>query len=322
MRIDAWGYVLTDLRYRDLNKRFEAATRATTRALAQRKDVNVEFGRGHATLENKTVRLPAPSARLTKAEVSRLRGEADSMALWLRYHDADVHARWAPADALAREVFDALEQLRCEALGAKQMAGVAANLDALLAAHYPAMGEGDQQPLGPLRVPESVRLLAREALLGSLPSGSAASRLDAERPALTIKIGSALARLGRNLSEQGRFAAIVMEILEALGLDTVSAVQEMERAASEEQGDGQEKSEDSETATREQAPPESQSFTAENQQDIEQRVQEGEASPALEGAEGAFRMASPVTRGCQRKSLQRDPRERAKVLPQALIVPT
>ncbi len=220
--------------HRDIDKRFEAVTRAATRALARRKDISVEFGRAGAMLRNNTVHLSAPPLPLTQSDIIRLRGEADSLALRLRYHDGDVHAELAPADRLARTVFDTLEQLRCEALGSQRMVGVAANLEALLAARYAATSQDDRQALGSLSLPESMELMAREALLGNPPPTTAAPLLDAQRPALTPKVGDALMRLGLNLSEQRRFAEIVMEILEALGLDAASEPDEVERATLDE----------------------------------------------------------------------------------------
>ena len=51
-----------------------------------------------------------------------------AMRCKLRHHDQALHNRGAPADAVARAVFDAVEQARIEAIGARAMAGVRANL--------------------------------------------------------------------------------------------------------------------------------------------------------------------------------------------------
>ena len=60
----------------------------------------------------------SPGPALEPRLVAEARGAADSVALRLRYHDAKLHARTAPADPDARAVFDALETARVEALGA------------------------------------------------------------------------------------------------------------------------------------------------------------------------------------------------------------
>ena len=58
-------------------------------------------------------------ARSAPSEVAEARGFADAAALRLRHHNAALHARSAPADEVARAVFDAAEQARVEALGAR-----------------------------------------------------------------------------------------------------------------------------------------------------------------------------------------------------------
>ncbi|MGF1612783.1 MAG: cobaltochelatase subunit CobT [Gammaproteobacteria bacterium] len=232
----------TEVKDRDRRQRFEWVTRAATRALAQRKDLSVEFRHARATIENNTVYLHAPSVQVTPSDVIRLRGEADSLALQVRYHDRALHEALAPGESSAREVFDSLEQARCEALGARRMVGVAANLEAWLAARYRDAAE--REPLKPnaLRLPDSVQLMAREAMTGSPPPAPAARLLDTQRRELTPKIGGALVRLSRNLSDQRRFAEIVMEILVALGLDVTAASDSVEREAPDEPEQGGEES--------------------------------------------------------------------------------
>ncbi len=58
------------------------------------------------------------------------------MALRLACHDVKVHRTLSPEGREARAVFDAVEQARCEAIGARRMAGVAANLSAMLKDRY------------------------------------------------------------------------------------------------------------------------------------------------------------------------------------------
>ena len=50
-------------------------------------------------------------------DVSRVRGEADSMALKLRHHDRKTHLRRVPRGEAARAIFEAVEQVCVEALG-------------------------------------------------------------------------------------------------------------------------------------------------------------------------------------------------------------
>src|SRR5215510_6109103 len=119
---------------------FKRATAATLRAIAERDDVTVGFGPDPAGASGTRVRLPNPPRDLPAEEAAQLRGQADSMALRLRYHDDAVHSRRVPGNALARSVFEALEQARVEAIGSRRMVGVAANLGAMLDEQYRRQG--------------------------------------------------------------------------------------------------------------------------------------------------------------------------------------
>ncbi|HWA81711.1 MAG TPA: cobaltochelatase subunit CobT, partial [Acetobacteraceae bacterium] len=145
---------------------FKRATASTLRALAAEPDVQVAFQPGPPGLAGKRARLPLPTRTLPPAERSRLRGTADSVALRLRHHDDTVHASRSPVGREAKEVYDALEQVRVEVVGSRHMAGVAANLRARLAEEceaegYDRMTRKDQLPLA-----AALALLARERLSG------------------------------------------------------------------------------------------------------------------------------------------------------------
>lgn len=74
-----------------------------------------------------TARLPAPVLNTALSEQLSLRGASDAAALYRRYHNPD-HNKTGINTAEGRALFDVLEQVRCEALGARDMKGVAQNL--------------------------------------------------------------------------------------------------------------------------------------------------------------------------------------------------
>ncbi|GAV35012.1 aerobic cobalto chelatase subunit CobT [Roseomonas sp. TAS13] len=139
---------------KDLSRQeeFKRATAGAVRAIARTDDVQVAFQPGPSGLTGKRARLPLPTRALPPAEMARLRGAADAVALKLRYHDETTHAARLPARRDAKEVFDTLEQARVEAVGSRAMPGVAANLQARLteqaeAEGYDRMTRKDQLPL-------------------------------------------------------------------------------------------------------------------------------------------------------------------------------
>ena len=107
---------------------FRRTTAATVRALAERDDINVTYAPRGQGLVGKEVKVTLPARNLPAADAALVRGEADSAALRLRHHDGGLHAHSRPRSQEAREIFDAVEQARCEALGMRRMCGVAQNL--------------------------------------------------------------------------------------------------------------------------------------------------------------------------------------------------
>ena len=136
----------------------------------------------------------------------------------LRHHDAAMHQRLSPRGDLAAEVFEALEQVRVEALGASRMTGVAANLASAHAEraqrHLPTSEPGKEDS----GLPEALELFARETLLGfKLPKADRLF-LDNWRSWLESRIGSDWSDLRHRLSDQEDFALKVRDLLAELGL--------------------------------------------------------------------------------------------------------
>jgi len=98
----------------DLMKR---CTGSVLRAVAGRGDLDVAFAAAGSSVRGTEVRLPAPPRTLGPADLIRLRGTADAVALRFRYHTEALHGRYMPPGPEARKVYEAVEQARIEALG-------------------------------------------------------------------------------------------------------------------------------------------------------------------------------------------------------------
>ena len=78
---------------------------------------------------------------MTRDEVLLARGTADAYALRHRFHDdGDAQPLYAPPGAMARDLYDAMETARCEAVGARDMPGTAGNIDAMIGAEATRRG--------------------------------------------------------------------------------------------------------------------------------------------------------------------------------------
>src|SRR5579862_8838183 len=198
---------------------FKRATASTLRAIAEQDDVNVGFGPEPPGLSGKRVKLPNPARDLPPDEVAQLRGAADSMALRLRYHNDAVHSKRMPGSALARSMFEALEQARVEALGTRRMVGVGQNMAAMLDEQYRRQGFERITERTEGTLAEAVRLLAREALTHEAPPPAARGVVDLWRPWLEGKIARDISELDRAIADQDTYARATRRLIQDLDLD-------------------------------------------------------------------------------------------------------
>ncbi|MEE8277002.1 MAG: cobaltochelatase subunit CobT [Alphaproteobacteria bacterium] len=212
---------------------FRRVTAAAMRAIARRPDLTVAFAPESPGLRGSEARLPLPSRDLPHGEVSVVRGEADAIAARLCHHDPKLHAARPPAQPMARAVYDAVEQARVEALGARHRMGVALNLEAALEERcrgkgYAAVTERQQAPIA-----DAVALLTRETLTGQSPPPAAKHMVDLWRPWLESRVGMALSDLRATVDDQAEFARAVRHIISTLGLGDDEAEDNSERPEGE-----------------------------------------------------------------------------------------
>lgn len=161
---------------------FRKAVAEATRALAGEEcDLQVKFSVDPPGLSGDTARLPQVSHRMSAQEVKLARGHGDAAAMRARHHDSGTHARYAPQGPEARQLFEAMEGARVEALAGRQMPGVGDNLDVLLEHEAARRGWGQKSDArlggeGEVDIAEAARLLVRRHGSGrELPSAAAAA---------------------------------------------------------------------------------------------------------------------------------------------------
>ncbi len=217
-------------------ERFKRSTAATLRAISGDPEIQVAFTPSAQGLQGKEARLPLPGRDLAYEDVSLTRGEADAIALKLRYHDAKSHARLQPGNQVAREIFNAVEQARCEALGARRMAGVSQNLSSALEDRYKARGYKHVTKREDAPLSEVVRLLARQAMTGEAPPESAKAIVDLWKPLLDKRITGDLSKLASVIEDQDAFAKRARELIQHLDYDLGEEPQSEDQ---EDEGEGE-----------------------------------------------------------------------------------
>ncbi|MDX2233019.1 MAG: cobaltochelatase subunit CobT [Hyphomonadaceae bacterium] len=196
---------------------FKRALAQSTRALAGAEDLEVSFGAEGPRLSGDRIVLPHPPRVLSDGEAERLRGHADGLALRLAHHDVARHAALRPQGDRARALFDAVEEVRVQSIGANAMAGVAANLTAALVERCEKRGFARMEDRTSAPLADALGLIVRERLTG-LPTPEVARgvadiwRSDIEKSAGTLD------RLLEAINDQPRFARLARDLIKELEL--------------------------------------------------------------------------------------------------------
>jgi cobaltochelatase CobT len=254
------------------------------RAIAKKPDLEVNFASDRPMLTADKARLPEPPRKLNRQDVAIVRGHADSMALRLACHDAAIHRRLAPEGQAARAVFDAVEQARVEAIGARRMSGVADNLSAMLEDRYHRGGKyEDITDRADAPVEDAVALMVRERLTGLKPPPAAAKIVDLWRDFVEERAGRDLDGLLSSLENQRLFARSVRDLLASLEMAD-DAMLDQDEEENEEDQDSSEDKDQSEGDAEDQSEGEraEAEISEEASDDLEEGAQEAADAPSGE----------------------------------------
>ena len=218
---------------------FKRALAAAMRAVANEPELQVTYAAETPILRGSRARLPLPSRELPPEEVAQVRGTADAMALKLRYHDEKTHARLLPVGGTARAVYDAVEQARVEAIGARQMPGMAANLSAALEEKCRSRGFSRVRDRSEAPLADVVALMVREKLTGEPIPQNACTMVDLWRSWVQEKGGGDLDALLKNIGDQQAYAKMSRRLIKDLDLadDEGGELSEDETSGEDDKGD-------------------------------------------------------------------------------------
>ncbi len=196
---------------------FKKALAEATKTLADDSELSVSFSVDPPGQTEDAMRLPQVTRRMTRDEVLLARGTADAYAMRHKFHDAGTHARYAPEGQMARDLYEAMESARCEAMGARVMPGTAGNIDAKIGAEADRRGFDQLTDQRTAPLPEAAGYMVRHLATGrDLPRG-AQNVLDLWRDFITEHAGETLTGLSDILDDQQAFARFTRQVIKDLG---------------------------------------------------------------------------------------------------------
>ncbi len=224
---------------------FKKALAEATKTLANDPDLGVSYSVDPPGMTNEQVRLPQVTRRMTKDEVLLARGTADAYALRRRFHNPQTSNRYEPQGNMARDLYDAMETARCEAMGARTMPGTAGNIDAKIGTEADRKGYGSITEPGQAPLSVAAGYLIRHLATGRDLPASADNVMNLWKDFIEGAAGGTLENLQDVLSDQAQFAKFARQIIDDLGYgdqlgddpDDISEDQEDEASNDEEQAD-------------------------------------------------------------------------------------
>ncbi|MCF6200055.1 MAG: cobaltochelatase subunit CobT, partial [Hyphomicrobiaceae bacterium] len=197
---------------------FKRALKVTTRAIAKDDGLELVYGEDEPGLDKATIILKEPGEKPSKNTLAVLRGHADALALAKACHNPKIHSHLRPAGGEALEIFEAVERVRVETIGARRMPGVAKNLQAKWRDRYKD-GEFDRYTStedAPLA--EALSLLLREHLLKARTPKRVKPMVEAWRPFVEERGEELLKALDQQIEDQDAFGRTIRSLLSNMDL--------------------------------------------------------------------------------------------------------
>jgi len=196
---------------------FKKALAETTKVMADDAELSVTYSVDPPGSTNDSIRLPQVSRRLTEQEVRLARGTADALALRHKFHDVSTFDRYVPQGQMARDIYDAMEIARCEAVGARAMPGTHTNIDAKIENEALRQGFGDIREASQAPLATAAGYLVRHLATGRDLPPDAANVMNLWRDFIEGQTGGSLGSIEEILADQAEFAKFTRKIIQDLG---------------------------------------------------------------------------------------------------------
>ena len=196
---------------------FKKALAEATKVMANDSDLSISYSVDPAGQTADSIRLPQVSRRMTHEEVLLARGTADAFALRHKFHSPKTAARYMPQGQMAKDLYDAMETARIEAVGAQHMPGTATNIDAKISNEAARKGYDNitQAADAPLAV--AAGYLIRHLATGRDLPKSADNIMQLWRGFIEDHAGDTLNNMGDLLGNQQEFAKFARQMISDLG---------------------------------------------------------------------------------------------------------
>ena len=231
---------------------FKKALAEATKVMADDAELSVTYSVDPPGATNDSIRLPQVSRRMTAQEVRLARGTADALALRHKFHDASTFDRYVPQGQMARDIYDAMETARCEAVGGRAMPGTHTNIDAKIENEALRQGFGDIREASQAPLATAAGYLVRHLATGRDLPPDAANVMNLWRDFIEGQTDGNLGTIEDILADQAEFAKFTRKIIRDLGYgDQLGDDPDSEDEDAEDQANAEDDQEDQPDSTGE-----------------------------------------------------------------------
>ena len=251
---------------------FKKALAEATKVMANDADLSITYSVDPAGVSGDVMRLPQISRRMTRDEVLVARGTADALALHHKYHDDGTHTKYAPQGNMARELYEAMEVARCEAVGAQDMPGTAGNIDAKIGAEAARLGYLNITDRSDAPLSTAAGYLIRHLATGRDMPPAAQNIMQLWQGFIEEQAGGTLADLQSKLKDQSAFAKFARQIISDLGYGDQLGddPDDLEDQSDEDQDEGTEEDQDPDSTGQDDSNEDDTESTPEQSQEEQQ----------------------------------------------------
>ena len=289
----------------EVNDGIKKSISETTRAISGNETLKIKFSADPSGDYGDIIKLPQISKEPTEAELFKVRGIADSLALQARFKDEETFSKYDPSGEQAKEIYNELEIARCELLGEKFYPGSKRNI--WQKTKVEASAFSNKASIGAEE--EGIAQLARFFIKRELSEADLppeASQLLEKKEVFEDLTGHPEFQKTKDVLDQEKFAVLSRKLIERLGYgeqlgeldDIENDIDEnnQEELEQDEAGQGSEDEENDASDNSETDDGESQQSTS-----ADADIEDGQMEDAIEGEDQSENQTIQSIQGTQSK---------------------
>lgn len=289
----------------EVNDGIKKSISETTRAISGNETLKIKFSADPSGDYGDVIKLPQISKEPTEAELFKVRGIADSLALQARFKDEETFSKYDPSGEQAKEIYNELEIARCELLGETFYPGSKRNI--WQKTKVEASAFSNKASIGAEE--ESIAQLARFFIKRELSEADLppeASQLLEKKEVFEDLTGHPEFKKTKDVLDQEKFAVLSRKLIERLGYgeqlgeldDIENDIDEnnQEELEQDEAGQGSEDEENDASDNSETDDGESQQSTS-----ADADIEDGQMEDAIEGEDQSENQTIQSIQGTQSK---------------------